>query len=161
MAAKATSTFSFFGLSGRNPPSGVAISSASPPTRPHIQGAGWSDERIPIPVAISRWPSPVRVARFLPCRGRASQCAAPALRPGRARSRTSPILVPSNARIRWSAYPSSGSSPWALLFSWPEHHLHATVLLVAEGFEHAGAVLKVNAMRHHERRVDLSFLDPA
>ena len=105
--------------------------------------------------------TPVRVARFLPCRGRASECAAPALRPGRARSRTSPILVPSNARIRWSACPSSGSSPWALLFSWPEHHLHATVLLVAEGFVHAGAVLKVNAMRHHERRVDLPFLDPA
>ncbi len=105
--------------------------------------------------------TPARVARFLPCRGRASERAAPALRPARARSRTIPILVPSNARFPRNACPSSGSLTWAFLFSWPEDNLHAAVFLVAEGFVHAGAILEVHAMRHHERRVDLSFLDPA
>ena len=132
------------------------------PTRPHIHGAGWSDERIPIPVAISRRP--------YACTSLLVSFHAEAARQSARRQhfgQPEPDREPSQSschRMRVferNACPSSGSSTWAFLFSWPEDHLHAAVFLVAEGFVHAGAVLEVHAMRHDERRVDLSFLDPA
>ena len=52
----ATAAFPILGLSPDIPAATVAMSSASPPTRPQTQGVGSSEARMPIPFTTSRTP---------------------------------------------------------------------------------------------------------
>ena len=122
-------------------------------------GRSLLQERIPIPVAISRSPYACSSCS-LPCMPRPRVSARGAsTSASRVRSKTIPIHAPSNARFQRRAYLSSGCST-CLPVSRPEYDLHAAVFLVSEGLVHARAVLKAHAVGYNERRVDLSFLDP-